>query len=220
MFTEEPGGYVFDEQSASLSDDGEAVVSADDRDAWLQARKNLVTASDVAALLGANEYKTREQLRLEKAGLADEFAGDEYTDWALSLEPLIITKASEKFGWKIERHGLLIVDKVCNRLGATPDAVVRHPWTGLAQIKVTCCKPYDQVKKHNHQPPLAYQIQVNAELAVTGASEGRLLVLHTFPRFELREYPVQRHEALIQRIREEVPLFWSEVESLRSGRIE
>lgn len=194
-------------------------IHSSDRAAWLEARMQVIGASEVAAVLGENEYTTRAQVILEKAGLGDPFTGNERTEISLALEPFVAELARMRFGWQLQAHGELTPDSVCPRLAATPDFVMSTPW-GMAdvQVKVTTVKPYEGVKKYGGAPPLMYQLQVQAELACLGYQHGVLLVLHLLPLC-LRAYYVPRHDLAISRIRSEVTRVWLEVEAVKSGRI-
>lgn len=194
------------------------MISSDDREAWLAARRNYVTASDAAAVLGASEYRTREQVLLEKAGLADENPGDERMDLALALEPFVAAQAKLKFNWDLQKHGQLVVDPQCPYLAATPDYVMSTPWgDATVQVKVTASKPWAEVKKHGGQPPLMYQVQVVAECAALGYQHGVLLVLHLLP-LSLRAYYVPRHEATVDRIRREAEALMLDAKKIREGK--
>ena len=205
------------------------MTSSKDREAWLAARRDIVTASDVAAMLGESPWKTRDQLRMEKAGLADEFAGAENTDLALALEPWVIEQANARFGWRIEPCGVLIFCGGDLPLGATPDAVMSSPWGPCTvQIKVTSAQPTDLCKPLKsgkpstaafaEGPPLHMQLQVQAEMAVLVFRHSVLLVLHTNP-LALRAYYVPAHDGVIARIKREAALFMAEVTALREGKV-
>lgn len=193
-------------------------MTPEERIAWLEARKNYLTASDVGAVLGENEYATRDQVRMEKAGLAEAFGGSERTNLSLLLEPWIAERARENWGWPLVPHGQLIVDSECPKLAATPDYHMETPWGWCnVQIKVTAVKPYEEVKKYGGKPPLMYQLQTQAEMACLGYQHASLLVLHLMPLC-LRAYYVPRHPLAIARIRAEAVRFMAEVEALREGR--
>ena len=204
------------------------MISSDNRTKWLAARTELATASDVAAMLGESPYQTRAELMMIKAGLADAFVGSESTDIALALESSVADLARARWGWSLQRVGVLMIDPVAPRLGATPDYAGEAPWGAYnCQIKITQSLPTDGVKAPKSGkpstaafaagPPLHMQLQVQAEMAVTGLGHSALLVLHTSP-LALRSYYVPRHEGVIARIRAEVDVFWKEVESLKEGR--
>jgi hypothetical protein len=213
-------------------------IHSSDRDAWLAARRELITASDVARLLCEGYAKTdkereqqRAQLIMEKAGLADEWKGDERTELAGLLEDAVIGVAAKRFGWKLEPYGLLKVDSVCKRLGGTPDAILIGPFGDLVvNVKISSASPPEDIKPtrkdgtpseaaYLHGPPLYYQLQLQAEMAVTGMQHSGLLVLHHGRGLKLRGYYVPRHEQVIARIRREVDLAWTEVEALRAGKV-
>jgi predicted phage-related endonuclease len=201
----------------------------DSRELWLERRTHYVTASDVAALLGENKHKTREKLMLEKRGLLAGFQGNEYTELASEFEEPLFKVARRRYGWALFANGLeLHVDKECSRLAATPDAMMATPW-GLAvvQTKWSTCQAQKDIspitKKgkpseatYLNGPPLNYQLQVQAEMACTGAEHAVLLVMHTCPPkgLTLVPYYVPRHVGAISRIRREINLFWNEIEGL------
>lgn len=190
-----------------------------DREAWLEARKAFITASDVAALLGENPYCTREQVIAEKCGLSrDEPDHDARVRMALGthLEAGIAEAAREVFGWSLIKYGVLIADEVEPRLAATPDYVLDSPWCWAnCQVKLT--RAYHRGKSGwgVKGPPLHYQIQVQAEMACMELQHSVLLVCHA-GELSLRSYYVPRHEATIARIRAEVNKAWKEIETWKS----
>jgi putative phage-type endonuclease len=188
-------------------------IHSSDRDAWLLARQQYICASEIAAVLGENEYMTREQIIQEKIGMAQPFEGNERTENALALEAWVAQRAAEKWGWKLTAHGALVPDPDCEFLAATPDFV--NEAGEPVQVKVTSVKPYEEVKKYGGAPPLNYQLQVMAEMACLGAPRGFLLVFHTLPLI-VRSYPIERHEGVISRIRREAETAMLEVRSKRA----
>jgi hypothetical protein len=199
------------------------------REDWLAQRKQYVTASDVAALLGESKYKTRDQLRMEKMGLADEWQGNEQTTNALLLEAESWRLAEHWYGWHCRPNGnVLVKDAVCSRLAATPDAYLDSPWgTAVVQAKWTRSSVQEDVRQVTKAgkpttaafaagPPIGWQLQVQAELACTNLQHGVLLVMHHGQGLKLRPYYIPRHERVIARIRAETLLFWKEIESCQT----
>lgn len=193
-----------------------------DREHWLAARQGYVCSSDVSAMLEKSEYKTRDQLRMEKAGLAQEsFSAEtlEKFELALELEPFIAHMAKKRFGWDLVPHGYLVNDADCASLAATPDFMLATPWgPAPVNVKTYMSKPFEQVKKHNGQLPLDYQLQAQGEMAVMGSPCHAMLVLHLTPLC-LRAYGTLRHEPVIARIRREAGAFMNEVVQLREGKV-
>lgn len=207
------------------------MTSSSDRAAWLAARRGYLCASEVSVALRESSYMTREQLVLEKAGLAPAWAGSEQSDLGLDMEPAIAAAAHRKWGWTMEACGRLLVDAQCQHLAGTPDYFVHTPWgTGVCQVKMTTCQAAEDCRpRKGGEPstaryaggaPLDHQLQVTAELSCTGLEWGTLLVLHTCaPSFKLRAYPVRRNERAIARIRQEAVAFMSEVNALRANNL-
>ncbi len=201
------------------------------REYWLRQRHDRITASDVATLLGESKHHSRADLIDRKSTRYDQLAhySSESTDLGTELEPAILEIAKRRHGWALSRNYTLLLDLRCPRLGATPDAFLSSPWgEAVVQVKFTSCQPPERCKtaRKDGKPseaafafgaPLDYQIQIQAELAVTGLDHGVLLVLHSAGGFALRAYYVPRHEAVIERIRREVVAAWSEIEERRKS---
>lgn len=227
--SEVPGSFASVEpESRVCADCGFTVEPADadahdrecNRPRWLADRMERVGCSEIGCLFDANEYETREYLIGRKVGIYREQDLGDAGAFAAAAEPWVIDCARAKFRWRIQRAPQRqIVDLVCPRLGATPDAYVQTPYgIAVAQIKVVSCKEYEIVKKYGGRPPLSYQLQVMGEMAVTGAKLGCLLVMHTMGGLNLRAYGIPRNEQAIERIRFEVDRVWAEIETQRQER--
>lgn len=209
--------------------DAVRICHSDDRERWLAERMAGVGGSDIAAVLGEDKHRTREQARMEKAGLADPFAGNEATELGHAMEPTVATIARARWGWQLERYGWLIRDHVCCELIVTPDYVMPTPYgPATVQIKFSSCQATEDCRprkdgspstaEYAGGPPLRLQLQIQAELAALGWQHGVLLVLHLQP-MKLRAYYVPRHDGAIARIRSDVPVFMREVRALKEGRM-
>lgn len=201
------------------------LVPESDREAWLAARMQSVGGSEVAAMLGACKYTTREQLCRVKAGLEPGFTGNEATELGTYMEPVIAQIARDRWGWQMTKHGVYTRDELSPRLSATPDYTMPSPYgMAVVQIKNTTCQPPEECRpRRDGSPstaafakgaPLNYRLQIQAELAVTGYRHGVLLALHLRP-LTIRAYYVPREERVIALLRREVRVFWSEVELMK-----
>jgi hypothetical protein len=215
----------------------EVVHQADNHEAWLAARRELITASDVSRLLGIGWAKSedeakqqRGQLVMEKAGLAEGFAGNETTDIGTELELPLLQIAGKRMGLTIEPCGMLMKHPTIARLGATPDAfIVTRYGKFPVNAKVTSAQPPEQCKpRRDGKPseatyanglPLYHRTQALAEAMVCGASHGAMAVLHCAGGLTLRLYLQPRHEKLEARIEAEVASAWREIETLRAGKL-
>lgn len=170
---------------------------------WHARRSTTVGASEVAYLLAASRWGNARDLWRWKTGRAVR-EPSEAMSWGSRLEPVILAALRDE-GLAIEPWQTWLRDSVEPRLSATPDAWYFDESGELVivETKVTAQRPWGG-------PPLDYQLQVQAQLAVTGAAHGTLVVLHGGTA--LRMYPVPRHDGAIARIRCAVGEFWGYVE--------
>jgi putative phage-type endonuclease len=89
---------------------------------WFKLRNNLLTASDLAAALRMNFFKTPEMLMVEKCGYKKKDNGNENTQRGIRLEPIVRDKYDAATNSKTHEFGLL-VHPVHSWLGGSPDGV-------------------------------------------------------------------------------------------------
>jgi hypothetical protein len=196
-------------------------------------------ASEIAQLLCEGYAKTE----AEKAGqrgvcitakaLRERFEPEdelaETMEIASWMEPHVLEQARLKW-WPeadFRLDGWLRQDPTCARHGATPDAII---WNGDQAIEVVDCKVSATQAQDDCKPgstaafaagsPLYLALQLQSQMAVTGAQVGWNVVLHRGGRsLKLRRYRVERHPLVIARIYREVQSAWAEVEALRGGKL-
>lgn len=157
-----------------------------DKEAWLEARKKYVTASEISSVLGNNPYKTVQELYLDKIGLEVPIPDNKHLQRGRYYEPLIIEKwAREEAGNAKYRTGLgLLASLQYPWLACTPDAVARYSnETVLLEVKCP--------NKMFSTPPAHYVSQVQLQMLVTGikraflvagtVTNGNISQLSTFP---------------------------------------
>lgn len=143
------------------------VANSKNREAWIAAGRQGVTATDVAALATGGQ-KVWSRLKAEKQGLVKGFQGNRYTAWGLAREPLIAAKVSEWRAWmKPNSWRVAHVDRP--KFMATPDMIGEQTGS-LVQIKTANVeKPWDSIPKR-------YFYQCQWEMFVTGAESNDLVV--------------------------------------------
>jgi len=103
---------------------------------WQKARKGLVTASNVGAILGLDPWRTEDDvMRMmvrEHFGAAREFTGNPATAWGEANEPGAITDFVMETGTPVRRTGFVKRDDI-QWLGASPDGMIGND--GLIEIK-------------------------------------------------------------------------------------
>lgn len=117
------------------------MLNNEDRAAWLETRKNHVTASDVAAVMGMNPHKTRKKVFEEKVGLVQPanidflpmvMAGKHLESgifsWYLAHRGIdgmmwedLPQPELDRYGWA--RNNGVLVHPTCSSLAVTPDGI-------------------------------------------------------------------------------------------------
>ena len=96
------------------------------REEWLKWRKEDVTASAAAALLGLHPYTTLLQLYMDKTGIVPLEGDSPAMRRGRLLEPLALELIREaRPDWEVWKAEDYVRDPQ-HRLGATPDVIVRE----------------------------------------------------------------------------------------------
>ena len=177
-----------------------------DRQAWLAAREHSIGASEVAAILGANKFQSAWALWHEKKGLTPAFQGNIATRMGLALEPLITEMYTEETGHETTDPGPYTVfsrDDIPG-LTCTPDRLVVE---GEEIVRVVELKTMGEraAMALQDEIPLSYQVQLQAQLLITGCEHGDLAVLVGNRKFMV--IPFERHDRVQTLIRERVAEF-------------
>ncbi len=185
-----------------------------ERQEWLSKRRATVGASEVAAILGLSPWESPVSLWAKKTGADDGDSEEtEWQKWGQILEPAICEEYSAQTGRKIIDHGRYAIrySETCPHLSATLDREVvafdaRGP--GCMDAKnVSAFKGADWADG----VPLLYQVQLQAQMEVTGYRWGSLAALVGGSTF--RWMDVERDDTFIAMMRRRVAEFWKLVET-------
>lgn len=189
-------------------------ITSDERQAWLNVRRDYLTASDMAAILGQDSRKTAFQVWVEKVSdRAENAEADFYSPmfWGAALEWPIAQIAAKYFGWQITRGGALLRSRRYPRLAATLDAEVWVadrwlPYEGK-NTSYFLRRDWDE---ETQSPPKRTLIQAQHQLLVTGAPTDVVFCLigGNTPCRVL----VERNEAFHSYMLEKAAWFWELVE--------
>ena len=197
------------------------VLSGLSREAWLQERRQDITSTEAAAILGVSPYATAWEVWQRKAGhLAECFEETERMRWGSRLEPVIAQGLAEDHGLEVRSlGGVYMRHPRVQRMGASFDfeaASRARPddgW-GLLEIKNVDSLVFRRewiTSDGEEEAPLHIEIQVQHQLAVSGRPWAAIGVLaggntaHLFFR--------RRNEAAIAAIEDAVARFWASVEA-------
>lgn len=139
---------------------------------WLELRKQCITASNTAVLVGADPYNSPAKLRKPST-----FTGNAYTNVGHLLEPIVVEEVNKALGMSFKLYENKKGWKefyIKDNLGATPDA--HQDRNILLECKTVNANTY---KKYNAVPPGKYIIQLIAQLICTDIKEGYLALLNT-----------------------------------------
>ena len=136
-------------------------------EAWLEQRKNFITATEASALMGVNPYITPTKLLREKP-LPPLKLESEYLDRGLEHEDNVLQEALKWLDAKLlDSQGFYANPET--RISATPDGITSDG--RMIEIKCTGAHNLD---KWEH-PPIYYIMQCQVQMYVTGAVENYLM---------------------------------------------
>jgi len=176
------------------------IVHLDQRtQAWLEWRKNGVTASEAAVILGLSPYKTLWRLWAEKCGIAkpEDLSRNPYVRHGIEYEDV----ARREFE---RRHPGELALPLCGESKKHP--VMRASFDGIisarrpVEIKCPCRSVFEKVKREreNSEGYKLYLPQVQHQMCVSGATEGYLFFWHHDE--EPVEFLIKRDDALIDEL--------------------
>lgn len=142
----------------------------------IEQRRSLVTASDVAAIVGLSPYRTAADVWADKVH-GSSFRGNYRTERGHALEPLLCRWLAEKLAptHLVAPSSETLVHRIHTWLGATPDARIALAGSGDSPVAIGECKTADvNVLDHwrdeagEWQVPDYYLPQLQIEMTVTG----------------------------------------------------
>lgn len=188
------------------------LTATNDRDAWLAARRECITATDAAAVAGVHPYKTPREVWLEKLGETGEKTPNEAMHWGNVLEPLIIAEFGRRNEVEVlptgfTRHATL-------PFGATPDGLIGTD--ELLEVKTAGINAGQNFgPSGTDEVPVQYLVQVQWQLLCTGRSIGHLAVL--IAGQDYREYRIVRDDQLLDKLTRICKRFWDQHVVLRTS---
>ena len=139
---------------------------------WLELRKQYITASEAAVLVGADPYSSPTKIRNPEP-----FSGNAFTIVGQLLEPIVVSVTNQVLNSGFELYETSEGYKefyTKGLLGATPDA--HEDRKILLECKTT--RPQTYIK-YSAVPPNKYLIQLLVQLYCTDLEEGYLAIMST-----------------------------------------
>ena len=157
----------------------EVIASSTDEAAWKEARRSLITASDVSAIIGLNPWRSALEVWARKLGMVAEpdFSANEAVYFGHLLEPVVIGEFGKRTGRR-----------------ATPTNVLKrsrlYPWLGATEDFDTEGEPGESKTGSSYAVgdwiegmPEHYRPQLVTQCIVTGAARGWTAALLGGQRF-------------------------------------
>jgi predicted phage-related endonuclease len=177
-------------------------------------RPNFLTASDIGAAAGVDEFKTALELHLEKTGRKPPAAETPLMERGRLMESTAIAYVQKQLpGVRMLRPRIFVVDRD-RRIGCTPDLLLEEPehpeQLVNCQIKVVGKPTFDS---WDGTPPLSYQLQTAMEGMLLDAERSVLavLVISAYTT-EMHLFDVPRHAKLEAKIERIAADFWDRIE--------
>lgn len=180
------------------------------RQQWAEARRRAVCASESAAVLGVSPWASALEVWGRKTGALPAYGGDENPEqrWGTLLEPVVAAAyAEQRLGDRraLRHHNQNVLLRhrgfPAVPMAATPDYY--GPDGALLEVKTAhafTASAWDE------GVPIQYEVQVQHQLAVTGAPAATLVVL--IGGSDLRWFDIERNERFIDNLEETIATWW------------
>jgi putative phage-type endonuclease len=201
---------------------GSSITDKAKRAAWLKERQSGIGASDAAAVFGLSPYKSPLALYFEKRGEVDVPESErEALYWGRILQSPIARryeyetdrKVEEPDPYEIRRHAthpfmIATLDAL-----AMPTPIGKQPPNGAGGMGVVEIKNAGFFKREDwrDEPPLAFQIQAQHQMFVTGAQWASIAALVGGVEFFWAD--LARHNGFIEVLLNRLGEFWEKVQA-------
>jgi len=194
------------------------------KSAWLEFRQNGIGASEIATVMGLNQYKSAHQLFYEKVEGAPEqedsiamFMGrynedsiaDLWQYWESDQITMMQNYNEKKTVRKCRKINAYLINPEHPHLFASLDRVINKNGSskeGALELKTISAYSSDQWIAGI---PVQYIVQLQQQLLVADLDEGELCILKDGRYMEV--YSFSRNEEIIKNIIEESTKFWNNV---------
>jgi len=124
---------------------------------WYDMRKNMLTASDIGAILGYSKYNNRNAIIKKKCGLGPKFRGNKYTLHGQKYEEIAKQIYELRYNKVVHEYGLIQHPEI-EILGASPDEIS----TDGIMLEIKC----PPKRKITGEVPEHYWVQMQVQLQV------------------------------------------------------
>lgn len=162
---------------------------------WLDARRNGIGGSDVAAICGLSRYNSPMGVFLDKLGEVPPIEDNKKMEAGRRLEPVIADWFADQTGYKVQRQNAIFQHKQFPFMLANIDRWLPGLNAGL-EIKNT--SEYCREDWSGTKAPTEYILQCNHYMAVVGAD--RWFIAYLVGGWDFDFKVIERDEALINNL--------------------
>lgn len=163
------------------------------RDEWLEARRQGIGGSDVAAIAGLNKWKSPIGVYLDKTGQAPEEENiGEAAYWGNVMEDIVAQEFSARTGLKVRKRNAILKHPEHTFMLANVDRLIIGKQEGL---ECKTASEYLRGEWEDEEVPAAYLLQCQHYMAVTGYKAWWIAVLIGGNKFIHKR--IERDEELI-----------------------
>lgn len=179
---------------------------------WLLFRKKGIGGSDVSIIAGCNPYRSVFELWNDKRGKDRvEIKNSDITHFGHVLEDVVRKEFMNRTGLKVRKKNMLLRSRKYPFMIADIDGVIREADGTYSIFEAKTAIEFKNNDWKNEKIPLAYQLQVQHYLAVTGFKKAYIAALVGGNKFYW--YKINRDEELIDQIIQMEADFWQRVQS-------
>ena len=207
---------------ASLNGKGDVVMNCevvvDTKDLsyedWLKYRKIGLGGSDIAAVFGTSQYKTKKDLYFEKTGLMS-VVNKNNNGWVQKefgklLEPLVAKLFSAKTGFTIFKDTNMYRHKINRFMTANVDYFIEFQDGSIGILECKTCSYYSTSKWDCDEIPFEYELQTRHYMAVMDIERAYIACLYDNNENSLIIREIIRDREFERVIIEEEHSFWTE----------
>jgi len=188
------------------------------REEWVALRRSYIGASETAAILGFDKYRTPLDVYCEKRGESEPEPAGERAEAGLRAEQMIADWIGDLYTLKIQRDNKIRIHPTLNYWRCNLDRVIvgQPNGTAVLELKTTSMenlKAWNPSAEDLNPTFVHHWVQVQSQLAVTGYKWAAIGVMpaDSFRGFGQPELIIiQPDQEFISMMTEKVRIFWEE----------
>lgn len=176
-----------------------------ERTEWLAERRHYLGATDIAAILGVDSYRTPLDVYNEKLGLVMPFEGNRQTERGQKLEEVAAREYTEQTGRKVHRRSTMLIHPKHDFIRGHLDRRVvgdKRP----VEIKCPSRGMFHKIKREGL--PSSWIVQMQTYLWLDGSSVGDFAPFCA-DAWEILPFEIEAQPELFERIEVAAVTFWT-----------